>query len=78
MRRLRSETPLRRQKGSLRKSISPDLGPRASPAGWLASKRACGRSATGDRGALPLDPAALTGRFASLRARGLRPAFEKA
>ena len=48
---LRSETPLRRQKCSLRKSISPDLGPRASPAGWLASKRACGRSATGDQGA---------------------------
>ncbi len=32
----------------------------------------------GRPGALPLDPAALTGRFASLRARGLHPAFKKA
>ncbi len=57
MRWLRSETPLRRQKGSLRKEFR------------LLRKAA---------GALPLSPAALTGRFASLRARGLRPAFEKA
>ena len=80
MRRLRSETPLRRQKGSLRKGLPPsaeggrggippygrerDLG---SPTG---ASIAC--ASLRDRSA-PSAPPALTGRFASLRARGLRP-----